>query len=407
MKEDKKILVYVLSKFPKLSETFIFRELVAHRKAGYDVRIFSLLRPTEAIRHPGQEELVEATTYVQSLFSPGLWLAHLKMLCRHPLKYFGNFFTLMGEAFPKPKLIAEVVYVFAVSIPWCDKVGKLGAAHIHAHFAGASTTAAQIISSINRIPYSITAHANDIFVDAYGLKRKIDESVFTATVTSYNYDYLMKLCPDKKDDIHVIPTALDLEEFPFEPERKEGQTTTIMAVGRLMEKKGFEYLIKALHILKGKGYSFHCNIIGDGPLEGDLRKLIDDLDVGGMISLAGAKSMPEIIEGYGSSDIFVLPCVISSDGDRDGLPHTIIESMACGLPTVSTDILGIAELIRHHENGMLARQRDAENLADILIELIGNSELKRKLGAAARQTISNEYDVNKTAAKLRHLMNIE
>jgi glycosyltransferase involved in cell wall biosynthesis len=234
----------------------------------------------------------------------------------------------------------------------------------------------------------------------------MNDAAFTVTVTKYNRDYLRKINPGRNNRVYIVPTALDLAEFPVTKGGGDADRLHILSVGRLVEKKGFEYLIEALAILGKKGTKFNCNIIGEGPLRERLQALIERCGLSGGVTLAGAKSMPDVIRHYERSDVFVLPCVISRDGDRDGLPHSIIESMACALPTVCTDIIGIGELIKSGANGLLVNPMDPAALADVLELLSRDPALRKSLGEAARRTIQEDYEIGRTAARLRSYMGI-
>jgi glycosyltransferase involved in cell wall biosynthesis len=177
----------------------------------------------------------------------------------------------------------------------------------------------------------------------------------------------------------------------------------IIAVGRLVEKKGFDVLIEACALLNARGVPCECDIIGEGPQGEQLRAMIDELALGAHVRLLGALPRPQVVAAFRQAAVSVMPCVIAEDGDRDGLPTVLIEAMALGTPCVGTDVTGIPEIVRDGETGLCVRQRDPVALADAIERLLGDLALRAQLAERGRALIEAEFDVDRNAALLRAL----
>jgi glycosyltransferase involved in cell wall biosynthesis len=174
-------------------------------------------------------------------------------------------------------------------------------------------------------------------------------------------------------------------------------------VGRLVEKKGFHDLLQALLLVKQQGLAFECAIYGDGPLHGQLQAWIDKHDMAGEVTLKGDRTQQELISVYQRAALFILTPVQTEDGDRDGIPNVLVEAMAVGLPVVTTAVSGIPELVEHNLNGLLYQSHDVEGVASGIIELLRNTENRRKFGEAASKKVREQFDVAQAAGRLRAL----
>jgi glycosyltransferase involved in cell wall biosynthesis len=264
--------------------------------------------------------------------------------------------------------------------------------HIHAHFVDRAATVALVVSRLLDIPYSVTAHANDIYVNPVLLEQKLSAAKFVATCTAYNKEHLSQVDGvHLNGKLHCIYHGLDLEDY--QPGSRDCREKVLLtAVGQLKEKKGFSYLLKACRLLKERGYVFSCQIIGEGPLRGELERQIGAFSLGEEVILRGALPYEEVMREYNGSDIFVLPCIIGANGDRDGIPNVILEALAMELPVVSTRHLSIPEVIEDGVNGLLVPPADETALADVLAKLLNDFGLRISLGKQGRATVSERFD---------------
>ena len=289
------------------------------------------------------------------------------------------------------------------AIRLANMVEQRGICHLHAHFATSAATVARLAAKIARVSYSVTMHAKDIFhqsVDEEDLRGKIRDSRFVVTVSHFNRQYLAnKFCHASR--IHCVYNGLDLEAFPF----CHGpiQDNRIVAVGRLVPKKGFSVLIDAMRLLAGAGVQVGCDIIGGGELEQDLTVQIRSHGLTDRIRLLGPRPQCEVKKRISQAVLMAAPCVIGDDGNRDGLPTVITESLALGTPCVATDVTGIPEIIRDNETGLIVKQGCPQELATAIKRLLDKPELRFRLAGNGRRLIEREFDIHQNVAKIREL----
>ena len=199
---------------------------------------------------------------------------------------------------------------------------------------------------------------------------------------------------------------MDLKQFQPTPSYEHSSidnVTTILSVGRFREKKGFPHLLHACHLLKERGHRLRCHIVGYGPLQEEIDRLITDLELDGIVSLHGKLTHDELIELYRKSTIFALPCQIAEDGDRDGIPNSLLEAMAMKIPVISTNVSGIPELIEHMKNGIIVPPKDSKSLASAIKLLIDQPHLRRELGKAGHHKVCQQFSLERNIFKLKEL----
>jgi len=283
-----------------------------------------------------------------------------------------------------------------------------GFTHLHAHFANEPTSVAQLAHHLTGCAFSFTAHAKDIYLtDRDDLAGKIAAAEFVITCTGFNRKYLTEVAAGNAP-IHVCYHGVDLSRFSGEREdvraSRAAEPPVILSVGRFCEKKGFPYLIQACYRLKRKGRHFVCRIVGFGPLQQELEELIAKLELQDCVFLAGKMTQDKLIHEYRRADLFVLPCLVTDDGDRDGIPNVLVEAMAMRIPVVSTPVSGIGELVDHMENGLLAAEKDSEALAAAMETLLDDPPLRHRLGANGRQKVMDGFSLDRSTAKVRDLL---
>lgn len=395
-------VAYYLSRFPRLSETFILREMRLLCKMGLDVQIFSILPalPSSSM-HRQVESMLPYAHYSPTLLSLNVLLAQIYFLSHAPGKYFRALGRVIWQTSPEPKTCAMALLLFPKAVYFTRLVKDLDIDHLHAHFVWLNGVAAQVASDLLGIPLTLHAHAWDIFRrNPECVRRQLALARGVITVSEYHRQFLAQLadhrCPA---DIRVVHYGLDLQEFMPATANQPDHETRIISVGRLVEKKGFNYLVEACAILAKKGYAFECLIVGEGR-QAELQKQIDALELREYVSLQGAKTIDEILELYRQSHIFALPCVIARSGDRDGMPNVILEAMAMQLPVITTPVTGNTELVQDGINGLLVGESDANSLAQAIERLINDPALRHELGKQARQTIMGGFDIHQTAVRL-------
>jgi glycosyltransferase involved in cell wall biosynthesis len=250
------------------------------------------------------------------------------------------------------------------------------------------------------VSYSITAHAKDIYLtDNHALDRRMAKAEFVLICTDYNRRYLEQISTSRTS-IHLAYHGLDIARFSPAPRTgSPDEIPLILSVGRFCEKKGFPYLLIACHLLKQVGMPFHCAIVGYGPLETSIREQINELGLKDHVTLVGKLTQDQLIEYYQAADLFVLPCLVTDNGDRDGIPNVLLEAME--VPVVSTHISGISELVQSNHNGILVPEKDSLALAQALEALIRQPELRNTLGKAGRLTVLEKFGLTRNVGAVK------
>jgi glycosyltransferase involved in cell wall biosynthesis len=256
------------------------------------------------------------------------------------------------------------------------------------------------------ISYSFTAHARDLYQLAQpALAERTAAASAVITCCSANVVYLQQVTPaSAQAKVRLIHHGVNLEKFKPAPRMERlAASPLILSVGRLVEKKGFPDLLHACQRLKQAGHRFRCLIYGDGPLQRELATLIEQLGLADDVRLAGACTQEALLPIFQQADIFVLTPYVTEDGDRDGVPNVLVEAMACGLPVVSTTAGSIPDLVIHDHNGMLAAPHDIQSIASGLATLLCDEPRRKRLGAAARHTVVEHFDLSRAAQQLAAL----
>lgn len=386
---------YVLKRYPRYSETFIVNEILAHEAAGQEIEIFAL-RPVEESHFQDILGRVRApVTRVPDRLknTDAFWTILAQAHAQLPGAW--RVLAEMGEA--EGRDVAQ-----AVVIALACREKKV--AHLHAHFGTVSTTVARIAARLAGITYSFTAHAKDIFFDydqPVQLDFKLRDATAAITVSEFNVAYLRSQFGPDADRVVRIYNGLDLERFSYTEPRPEA--TEILAVGRLVEKKGFDVLVDAIATLRDQGLDARCRIIGGGEEDARLTDRIRRAGLQDRVILAGPLPQSAVIEAMRSAAVFACPCVVGEDGNRDGMPTVLLEAMALGTPCIATSVTGIPELVRDGETGLCVPEGDAGALANGLARLLDDAALRARFSRSARALIESEFDVTASAACLREI----
>ena len=373
--------------FPKLSETFVLEEVLALEKLGVALRIYTLADPTDTLTHDAVARVAAPVVQVPGS-ARGHWgrfaTLHLRLLGSAPLRYLRALRLAAGRGKPGLRDFARAGWL-------AGQLRHDGVEHLHTHFIASPADLAEIVSHLSGIPFSISAHAKDIYLsDAADLRRKLKAARFTVTCTEFNCRTLRSMAPDAA--VHRMYHGIDQGVFHPRVRVATGLAPLILSVGRLRAKKGLDTLIDACRLLRGRGLPFRCEIVGYGEEHARLKHLIDSYDLGDCVTLPGKMVRDGVIERYARTAVYVQPSRITADGDRDGIPNVLLEAMAVGLPVVASRVSGIPELVRHRQNGLLVEADDPAALADAIAELIGDEALGAKLGRNARATVTENFN---------------
>jgi glycosyltransferase involved in cell wall biosynthesis len=401
-------LAYISHYFPALTQTFVYREIQALEELGWSVQPFSIRRPTKGISDEARE-LAARTFYVLPINWVKLLWRQVFLSLAHPLRYLGLLLFVISR--PGESLRARVhgLTHFFGGMYLVPELRRAGIRHFHAHFGMNPATLAMVASRYLGIPFSMTIHARDLFVDTALLPTKLREAKFVATISEYNRGILSGMTtPEAAERIHIVHCGIDLRRFSSRPAvaevgPKTGSPVHFVAVGRLVPKKGYIYLVEAARLLKDRSVPFEVTLVGGGPDRQLLEERVASLDVGDRVKLLGPMPQEKLLPFLKEADCFVLPCVTAEDGDKDGIPVSLMEAMAFGIPCLSTTLSGIPELIEHEEEGLLVSEKDARALADALERLARDSALRERLGKAGRKKVEAGFSLQAQVRELDRL----
>jgi colanic acid/amylovoran biosynthesis glycosyltransferase len=279
-----------------------------------------------------------------------------------------------------------------------------GIRRLHAHFAGMAARTAFWINQFFGIPYSFTAHANDIFAPrdfVVSLAKLLANAAAIVTVSDYAAEFLRNRFPETAAKVHRIYNGVDLSRF--HPGDFGSGIPAIVSIGRLIEKKGFADLISACRLLKPRSRDFVCDIIGEGPLETALQSQIAREGLASCVKLVGPQTQSQISLRLAHATIFVLPCTHEEGGGMDNLPTVIMEAMAAGLPVISTPLAGVPEMVENDFNGILVPEHDPKAVSSAIEYLIANPEQARRFGDRGREIAREKFSIEASAGALRAL----
>ena len=419
------IIGYLLKTFPKLSETFILNEMLELERQGLRLHVFSLRKP-EGQQHPAVRQLQADVTYLPSLLpaydhaeETALITSQRAWSHNQPERYEDTLQFYLDR--PEDRRLNELLQGCYLA----TQLQALNIRHLHVHFANIPAATAEVAHRLSGIPYSITAHAKDIYLsDPTALDRRMAGAEFVLTCTDYNRRHLESISTSETP-IYLSYHGIDLRRFRPEPRPFLGQSSCdlqlqapateglalekqaplkILSVGRFCEKKGLNYLLDACHHLKQSGIAFHCNLVGYGPLQAQLEEQIQAQGLTDAVTLIGKLAQDQVIEQYRQADVFVLPCQVTADGDRDGIPNVLLEAMAVGVPVISTAISGITELVQSGQNSLLVPEKDAAAIAANLAQLAPDPALRQRLGTAGSQTVHEHFTLGHNVGRVRSLL---
>lgn len=393
---------YVLKKYPRLSETFILQEILGLEDAGAEVTVISLRLPDDGRFHAELARVRASVHYLPETGSAA-FLEALRLAADPDTRRDAGLAAAVGfvDLLPAERRAG----VLLQGIHLAGRIRALGLDHVHAHFATIAAHVAHVAHLLTGIPYSVTAHAKDVYRDA------VDPVVFAAiaatatavvTVCEANRRHILKHLAPAGSRVKRIYNGISLQEFgnatasPRDP-------TLIVAAGRLVEKKGFDVLLEACAILRDRGIAFRCEILGDGEERGRLEELRDSLSLGDRVRLAGAVPRDAILDAMRRARVLAAPCVAGADGNRDALPTVLLEALAAGLPSVATGIGGIPEILDHGVQGLLVPEREPVALADAIHHVLQDEATWRDMSAAARRRAEERFDRDATLPALIHL----
>ncbi len=393
---------YIVSRFPHLPETFILREMNALQTRGVEVELFPLVVQNQAVVHADARPWLGSMHRIRPCAGKTL-KSNLVTLLRRPGRYLATFFQMVWYNLPSPKFLARAIYIFPCAVRMAEEMRALGVSHIHAHYATHPALAAWIAARFTDIPYSVSVHAHDIYVERSMLKQKLAGAAFIRAISAFNKQFLIdQLGAWVAPKTFIIHCGIQAERYTA-GKKKQAGAFRIISVGSLQEYKGHEFLIKACRILKDSGATFQCTIAGGGELMGALSDLIAQLGLRGEVHLAGAQTEENVAKLLKDADCFVLASIITRTGKMEGIPVVLMEALASGLPVIASEISGIPELVENQKTGLLCTPKDAQAIAEAILWLQAHPKEAARMAEAGRRKVREDFNLEASVKELNDL----
>jgi glycosyltransferase involved in cell wall biosynthesis len=393
----KPLLGMILKGYPRISETFISNEILLLESLGFPIHLFSMRPPRENVTHKSVARIKAGVDYLpETLLKPLPRLLHHNcLLAAQKPQAYADAFKIAVQRFLRTRKSATLKHLFQAGYLVHHWLPGRKIAHLHAHFAHSPASVAMFASILSGLPFSFTAHAKDIYTsDPRQLRDKLARARFAVTCTEYNRRYLMGLSDTSAGRIHRIYHGIDTTLFSLGKDEctRAEKPYQILTVARLTAKKGLPTVYQALKVLLERGIPFTHTLIGDGEERKKVLSLIQKLGLGALTCWLGAQPHDVVLNHYRQAHLFVLGCEVAENGDRDGIPNVLLESMAMGVPVVATHISAIPELVETEKTGLLVAPGQSRQLAQAMLRMLTDSELRTRVIPAARKRVLLDFD---------------
>jgi glycosyltransferase involved in cell wall biosynthesis len=393
-------VAYLVWRFPLVTETFVVRELnaVADRVAC-PVELFALRHGRGSIMHPMAANWLPV---VQTASIPRGCLQLLCLTVSRPGAVARVIRDLVSDYARDPGALVRGLAVVVLAASFVPEIRRARVGHIHAHFATQPAEAAWALAAFTDATYSVTAHAYDLFMSTRGLDRRISEARFVACISEYNRRFL-KARRNGGADYPLVHCGVPTSELRRPAHAPNAQSTRLIMVSSFQAKKGHAVLVKALRSSGALKY-VRLDLVGTGPLEATIKSLVLAAELDDRVTFHGDQPEDAVRRMVADSDVLVQPSVVAPDGDMDGIPNSLIEAMALGIPVVTTAVSGIPELVIDGVTGVVVGPGDPEELAAGLQRVIEDPEAARKRAAAGLAKVSAEFDTADSGAAMASLL---
>ena len=383
-------VLYYLQTFPKISESFILNEIYELEKRGHNIAVFAISQPEEDIQHQEYNKIDIPVCYAD------------------PLKYT-DVINLLSPKVLRPKILQSAKFKASIKthfgafnwskqcIEFVDEL-DLEVDLIHSHFTTASRFSGRYVASYYNIPFTMTAHAFDLYnnPNKKQLEHIVNKIDHLVTISEYNKNYVRKEISEKTPNT-VVHAGIRPEKFESSSSSVDQR---ILTVSRFVEKKGLPYAIEAVSKIVDEFSSLQYHIVGSGEMESEIENQIEALGISSTVELLGNVTDERLVAEFDKASCFLLPCIVADSGTRDGIPVSLMEAMAMETPPISTKVSGIPELIDDRQNGFTVEPKNANELAEAVSSILGNPEKQGRFGTNGRKKVINEFNIKKEAVKL-------
>ncbi|MFW2366443.1 MAG: glycosyltransferase family 4 protein [Desulforhopalus sp.] len=390
-------LGYILKGYPRISETFISNEILLLEKMGFTMRLFPMRQPRESFSHSSVKEITARVDYLPTELLPDffrLLLPNILLAVKRPHQ-FRKCLRTAQQGISKGRELATLKHLLQAGFLTNNHLlADKNIVQLHGHFAHSPTSVTMFASILSDIPFSFTAHAKDIYTsNPVKIARKIEHANFVVTCTKHNKEYLQNLAGNSSTPIYCIYHGIDLNLFKYNGRHHAAREPfKLLTVARMTEKKGLPTIYKALARLRDRNIEFRHTLIGDGDDRDTILALISSLGLDANCSWRGTQTHAEVLKHFKESDLFVLGCEIAKNGDRDGIPNVLVESLAMGVPAVSTNVSAIPEILVNGKTGIIVPSKSAKELEKAMVEVLTNDNLRKQLIKNGQTHVQNQFD---------------
>lgn len=392
-------LAYFTGSYPRATDTFIQREVAGLRQRGLDVITFTL-RVTGK-EHDVSAEIVAEKNRTQSLLPAGpfaLLASNIWFMALRPKRYLGALWLAFATSRPGLRGFIYQIFHFQEAVLLARKICSQKIEHVHNHLGDVTGTVTMLAARLSGVGYSMTIHGPHIFFDPthWALREKLKYSRFVACISHFCKSQMM-LFTDGADwnKLQIIRCGIDLSQFQYMPPRSDGRR--LLYVGRLASEKGIPVLIECLADLKEQGHEFELVLIGDGPERTSLVAMVEAAGLGDRVIFTGYIDQAAVARYMRESDVLVLPSF------AEGLPVTLMEAMALGIPVISTYVGGIVELVEPGVGGQLVFPSDREALGKAIARILDDPRFRTETSRRGRERVASEFDLNVQLDRLAQL----
>lgn len=398
-------VAYVVSRFPRLTETFVVDEVAAVARAGARATVHPLHRERAAVVQPDAVALAPLVRH-RRLGSARVLASFGSTSTLHPGRVANAASTLVRETWGCRRLLVGGVASFPFAVDLARRLRTERVDHVHCHFATHPAAVGWVVNQLSGIPFSFTAHGSDLHRDRHMLAAKVEAAAFVVAISEHNRDVIVDTCgPAAADKVEVVHCGIDVRRFAVrEPRtRAAGDPLHICCIGTLHEVKGQAVLVEACRRLVASGVDLRTTLVGDGPDRGALEAQVAAAGLTGQVTVTGQVTRAQVRAVLADADVVATPSVPSVDGRREGIPVVILEAMASGVPVVASRLSGIPEVVHHGRTGLLVAPGDPGDLASALRRV---DRLPAEAGERARvaaELVASEFDLERSAARLVEL----
>lgn len=394
---------YIVSRFPKISETFILTEMLELEKLGMEIELFSIVREQEETLQPQAIAMMGRAHFCrlwsrEVMASQWFWLRH------EPKRYARAWWRALWGNRASLGFLLRALMIVPIAAHFARDAQKLGLGRVHGAWATHPTLAAYVIWLLTDIPYSFTVHSHELYIDRTMLGEKIRHAELFTTISDYNRKMMVSLYGREAGrKMRVVHCGVRPDVFRPPAKPRGARPFTILCVASLERHKGHAHLLEACAKLQWRGIEFQCLLAGDGPDRPMLEKLTRELGIADKVKFFGSLPSPRIAELLRETDVVTLQSVMLPNGMSEGIPVSLMEALSAERPVVASDLRGIPELVEHERTGLLVPPADSRALAAALLRVHDDPDLAQRMGRAGRQVVLREFDLRLSAAQLYEL----